>query len=152
MDRGGNVVNTFGKLLVIAVALTALYLLGSLVGRGSAAPIPPLFDGSVALSESERLAEQKNRVVLVYATADWCGPCQAFKSSTLVDPRVEEWVGANAVPVYLNVDHEPTDAERFSIVSIPSTILLRNGRVLGKLQGAVGSDEYLEWLKATAAQ
>ncbi len=120
-------------------------------GDGGVAPTPPVFAQGLTLAQAEGLSRTSNKPVLVYATADWCGPCQHFKRTTLLDPGVVAFIQTNTVPVYLNVDEHQGDAARFNISSIPATVLLRGGTMAAKFSaGAVEPDEYLAWLKTEA--
>jgi len=116
------------------------------------APVPPLFEaGERSLDAAVARAAETDRVVFAVATADWCGPCQTYKSSALADPRVAEWVSANAEPLYLDVDAAPEDAGRLGVRGIPATFLIRDGEVVASRSGVVGAGELLAWLDAETA-
>jgi thioredoxin 2 len=71
--------------------------------------------------------------VLVDAWAPWCGPCRT------IAPAIEELAAelAGAVRVAkLNVDENPHTAARFDIRSIPTMLVLANGREIGRIVGA----------------
>ena len=63
--------------------------------------------------------------VLLDFYADWCGPCR------MVSPIVDEIAEEN--PQYIvgkvNVDDEPELANKFGIASIPTVILVKDGKV-----------------------
>jgi thioredoxin 1 len=71
-------------------------------------------------------------VVLIDFYADWCGPCR------MVGPIVEEI--AHECPDVLvgkvNVDEEQELASAFSVMSIPTLVVMRNGEVVTKSTGA----------------
>ncbi len=119
----------------------------------ASANTPALFDGSPAtLDAAMAEASSNGRVVFAYATADWCGPCQSYKKNTLSDPRVEKWVATNAVPVYIDVDHAPADAQRLEVQGIPATLIIKDGMIVDRQVGAVPPGALLPWLEQAAAE
>lgn len=116
------------------------------------APVPALFaSGAETLDDAMRRSEASGRPIFAFATADWCGPCQVYKKNALADPRVAEWVGANAEPVYIDIDASPDDARRLGVRPIPATFLIKDGRVIGKAEGVMSADALLSWLNTNAA-
>ena len=73
------------------------------------------FDSNVAESD---------KPVLVDFWASWCGPCRMV--SPIVDEIGEESDGRYKV-CKVNVDDEPDLAARFSVMSIPTLIVFKNG-------------------------
>jgi thioredoxin 1 len=58
---------------------------------------------------------------VLYFSAPWCGPCKVFK------PIVEEVSRDLGVNVnYINVDYDASHAERYSVTSVPTIIVLNN--------------------------
>lgn len=116
------------------------------------APVPAVFEaGERSLQAALERAEAEDRVVFAVATADWCGPCQSYKKGALTDPRVAQWVGANAVPLYLDIDASPEDAEALAISGIPASFIIRDGRVVARQGGLMSADELVGWLESASA-
>lgn len=146
--------STLRQVLVPAVVVIAALLLLQKFrgGGGGVAPIPEVFAQGLTLAQASEQSKAAGKPVLVYATADWCGPCQQFKRTTLLDPAVVAFIQSSTIPVYLDVDHHQDDAGKFNISSIPTTVLVRDGVLVAKLSaGAVDADEYLAWLKTEIA-
>lgn len=94
-------------------------------------PLPWLVSASDATFEVEA---RSSVAVLVDLWAPWCGPCR------FVGPILEElsrdFAGRLKV-VKVNVDENPALAQRFEAMSIPTLVVLRNGRVVDRIVGAL---------------
>lgn len=82
------------------------------------------FDAEVLKSEQP---------VLVDFWATWCGPCRMI--APILDELAEEY-GDRAKICKVNVDDEPTLAQRYKIMSIPAVFLFRGGEIVEKMIGA----------------
>ena len=90
----------------------------------------------------EREVLNSKKKVLLDFWASWCGPCR------MVVPIVEQI--AQERPDILvgkvNVDQEPELASRFGIVSIPTLVVMEEGKVLRQAMGARSKQAILELL------
>jgi thioredoxin 2 len=85
-------------------------------------------------SHFEALTGRSSLPVLVDFWAPWCGPCK------MVAPELAK-VAANANGQFLvakvNTEELPVIAQRFRINSIPTLVLMRDGRELSRKSGAL---------------
>ena len=72
--------------------------------------------------------------ILVDFWAPWCGPCLAFKP---ILQRAAQMLDGTVRVAKVNVDTEPDLAEAFGISTIPTTLLLKGDKVLGKYLGLI---------------
>lgn len=83
------------------------------------------------------------KTVLLDFYADWCGPCRMV--SPLVDEIAEEH------PEYLvgkiNVDEEGELAAAFGVSSIPTLVVMRDGKIVSQSAGARPKNQILDMLK-----
>ena len=77
-------------------------------------------------------AMQHDAPVLVDFWAEWCGPCRALAPT--IDKLAGEYAGKVRVGK-LDVDSNQATAMKFSIQSIPTMILLKDGEVVKKIVG-----------------
>ena len=110
--------------------------------------LPPLIADGPSLDEAVRDAGEQ--IVVVFATADRCAPCQQYKQDALNDEAViARLTELGVVVTHVEVDQEPEAAERhLGSKAIPMTYALRHGTKLTELRGQRSADELLAWLDA----
>lgn len=80
--------------------------------------------------------------VLLDFWATWCGPCR------MVSPIVDE-IGAEVTDAKVgkvNVDEQPELAQAFGIASIPTLLVIRDGRTVNRAVGVRSKEEILQML------
>jgi len=96
------------------------------------------------LSTARKIAEQKNRPILVHFGAEWCPPCKEMERTVLNQPAVLNQLQGIVVGLKLDLDQSETLAKRFGVEKVPSDILLEpNGRRLLFTTGVHTPQEYL---------
>ena len=71
--------------------------------------------------------------VLLDFWATWCGPCRMV--SPIVDEIAEESDGSYKVGK-INVDEQPELASQFRVMSIPTLVVMKNGKIVNQVTGA----------------
>ena len=92
--------------------------------------------------ESEIL--QKGKSALVDFFAQWCGPCKMM--SPIVDKISEEFKDKIVVGK-VDVDENRSLSEKYGIMSIPTLILFKDGKIKHKEVGAVSEEKIRDLIK-----
>ena len=82
-------------------------------------------------SNFKEFTGEKDRLVVLDFWAEWCGPCR------MLAPVLEE-IGTEYPEVAfgkVNVDEEAGLAQMFGIVSIPTLVFMKNGKIIKKSVG-----------------
>ena len=100
---------------------------------------------SVVLNSAKEFDEAvaNNKTVLVDFHAVWCGPCR------LKGPIVEEIANENPDIFVVKVDVDEVEelAYRYDIQSIPTLLILKDGKAVKKFVGLTSKDNLLKELK-----
>lgn len=92
---------------------------------------------SLAKSEDFKNIIAKNKQVIVDFYADWCPPCKAMM------PVLESFASKNLDIIILkvNIDEFPDIAREFNILSIPTFLKYKKGKLLETIRGRLTEDQ-----------
>jgi len=91
----------------------------------------------------EKEVLQSEKPVLVDFYADWCGPCK------MLAPIMQEIANENEniKVVKVNIDEAQDLAEKYDVMSIPTTVVIKNGQEINRTVGYVGKETILNMVK-----
>lgn len=91
---------------------------------------------------------KENGVSLVEFWAEWCGPCKTL--SPILDTLAEEFAGK--LKVYkMDVDVNPETPQNFQVRSIPTVLLLKEGKLVDRIVGAQGKNNFVQAINKVLA-
>lgn len=82
------------------------------------------------------------RPVLLDFWAPWCGPCRMV--APILDEIARERADIKVCKV--NVDEQPELAGQFGVMSIPTLVVMKEGRIVNQVVGARPKDQILAML------
>ena len=99
-------------------------------------------EAMIQLSDSNFESEVINspKPILVDFWAEWCGPCK------MIAPELEKLAAEKTGQLRigkLNVDDNRDTAMKYSISSIPTLLLFKNGEIVKKLIGVMSKDKII---------
>lgn len=82
--------------------------------------------------------------VLVDFWAEWCGPC---KMAGPILEELSESYKDKVLVMKLNVDENPAMSQKYGVMSIPTTILFKAGKEIGRQVGFSGKEAFEDLMK-----
>lgn len=86
---------------------------------------------------------KSDKPVLIDFWAEWCGPCKML--SPIVDQIAGE-VTQKAKVGKINVDEQPELASQFKVMSIPTLVMIKDGKPVATSVGVKPKDDILAML------
>ena len=84
-----------------------------------------------------------DKIVLIDFYADWCGPCKAY--SPIVESVASE--NEDIKVVKINVDNAQDIAIKYQVMSIPTTVVIKNGQEVNRAVGMMSKSDLVEMVK-----
>ena len=97
----------------------------------------------VVTSENFEAVKNSDKPVLLDFYADWCGPCRMVAPfvAQIADEHPEYVIGK------INVDNSPELAKEFGVMSIPTLVVMKQGKVVSQSAGARPKAQILAMLE-----
>jgi thioredoxin 1 len=129
----------------IVVPIMALFALW-FINRPIHSNIPWLTD----VEQAKAFAQEQDKPVLLYFTADWCAGCNLMSRRTWPDERIEKLVMGSFIPVKIDMSDaaQPQPiADAYAVFGLPTVLVTdAEGRTLKGIEGYVDADDLLAQL------
>ncbi|MBE5882099.1 MAG: thioredoxin [Lachnospiraceae bacterium] len=91
---------------------------------------------TITAENFEQEVMQNEKTVVLDFWASWCGPCRMFT------PIIEKFAEDNPDVTVgkVNIDEQAELTERFSIMSVPTLVILKGGQIVKKSTGVISKD------------
>lgn len=90
----------------------------------------------------KEVLEDKGTVFIDFY-ADWCSPCRL--TSPIIDELSNEYTEIKFLKV--DVDKNPELAQQYSIFSIPTFMIFKDGKPVSQFVGAMGKEGFINEIK-----
>ncbi len=96
------------------------------------------------LKDFDKLLNDYKKIIIIDFWAVWCGPCITFAP---IFQKLQEEYRNDFIFAKVNVDEHQIIAMKYGISSIPTTLFIKNNRVLNKVVGAMNYDSMKKLLE-----
>ena len=97
---------------------------------------------NVTVNNFEEEVLNSDKPVLIDFWASWCGPCRMI--APIVEEIAEERSDIKVAKI--NVDDEPSLANKFGVMSIPTLVVMKDGEVVNQAVGVRPKPQILSLL------
>jgi thioredoxin 1 len=97
---------------------------------------------NLSFDEFEKILND-NKLVFVDFFASWCGPCKMF--APIVEQVSQKYEGKLKV-LKVDIDESPEIAEKYSIQSVPTSILFKNNEIAERTSGLISLSQCSEFV------
>lgn len=141
---------SFYKTYTASLAIVAFLFLSSAFGFPWDNAPKNEISWSDNLRQALELSRQTGKPVLVHFYSDTCPPCKMMEKNTFPNPEVAATVQNSFIPVKLNANRNPREAQMFNVQGVPMDIvLLSDGQPIEMAVGGQDASRYSQFL-ATA--
>ncbi len=89
--------------------------------------------------------EKFDGLAMVDFYATWCGPCQLM--APIIQELIDEYKDNSNVKIgKMDIDQNPTMTEKYEVMSVPTIILFKQGKIINKKIGYADKAEFKQMI------
>ncbi|MBF95872.1 MAG: Thioredoxin-1 [Alphaproteobacteria bacterium MarineAlpha9_Bin4] len=93
----------------------------------------------------EKVLKEKN-VVLCDFWAEWCGPCKQI--TPILEELSKDFEKTDLTIAKVNIDENPETPSKYGIMSIPTLLLFKEGKLVSTQVGLQQKSELKKWIES----
>ncbi len=133
-------------------AKLAIAIFGILVGYTAILNAQDRVPWQNDIRQAQQLAAQRGQLVLIHFYGDNCPPCSWLENHVFNRAEVIRALTTSYVPVKVNCDQQTGTADRFSVESMPTDVIITpDGRELHRNHQIQAANKYISYLDQVAA-
>ena len=102
------------------------------------------------IESARNLANDSNKNMMIFFTAEWCSPCRIMKRQVFTDHEVLKAMDAEVIPVEIDINDPNAEelVKQYNIAATPTTLFIDpKGKVINYAVGKVEKSKFLEMLE-----
>ena len=96
-------------------------------------------------SNFEEQVLKNENLVLCDFWAEWCGPCKQI--SPILEELAEELKENKITIAKVNIDENPETPSKYGVMSIPTLLLFKEGKLISTQVGLQQKSDLLSWIE-----
>lgn len=136
------------KYIILCLLAIAVISVTSVCSADADNPVVQGLNSTSDLNQGLDDAKISNKTVLLIFDQENCYYCDLLKEDVLSDSEVQNILNENYIVVIVDVNEEYSLAADHQVVGTPTSIFFdSNGKEIGRIDGYVSCDEFLDELK-----